>query len=165
MNELHLHLDPIYWLIYAANCAPYAGVLFVGYKLCRLIAGGIDAQLTEWRFKSRMTRADANGLYPISSDALLNIADLERLIALAQALIESRKSHPNVPVHLTYAPHTSQDRALDVNVTPGLGATGGGSFQLFDQPQDRRFTALPESMSIPVDLGQEADHARIHATD
>ena len=163
MNE-HLNLDPLYWLLYAANCAPYAGALYLGYKLCHFIAGGIDAKLTAWRYQGRMTRPDANGLYPISSDALLNIADPERLIALAQALIESRRTHPNVPLTLTYSPHTSQDRALDVNVTPGMGATGGGSFQLFDNAQDRRFTALPESMSIPVDLGQEADCARVHAT-
>lgn len=164
MNE-HLNLDPIYWLIYAANCAPYAGALYLGYKLCHFIAGGIDAKLTEWRYQARTTRPDENGLYPISSDALLNVADPERLIALAQTLIESRRVQPNVPLHLTYAPHTSQDRALDVNVTPNMGATGGGAFHLFDQPQDRRFAALPESMSVPVDLGQEADHARVHATD
>lgn len=164
MNELHI--DPVYWLIYAANCAPYAGALYLGYKLCLLVNGWIDAKLTEWRYQSRMTRADENGLFPISSDALINIADPERLIALANTLIEARKTHPNVPQTLTYAPQTRNDRALEIDVTPGLGVTGGGSFKLFDQAQDQRFTALPKEMSIPVDLGMEVNaDASLHADD
>lgn len=164
MNELHI--DPIYWLIYAANCAPYAGALYLGYQLCRFVAGAIDAKLTEWRYQSRLTRADENGLFPISSDALINIADPDRLIALANALIEARKTHPNVPQTVHYAPVNRNDRALDIDVTPGLGVTGGGSFKLFDQANDQRFTALPKEMSIPVDMGMEVTtDASIHADD
>ena len=165
MNELFsLHIDPIYWLIYAANCAPYAGALYLGYKLCVFINGAIDAKLTEWRYRSRMTSADANGLYPISSDALINIADPERLIALAQALIEARKTHPNVPQTLTYSPTTRNERALDIELSPGLGVTGGGTFKLFDQANDQRFTALPKEMSIPVEMGVN-ENAELHAAD
>lgn len=157
MNELYsLHIDPVYWLIYAANCAPYAGALYLGFKLCVFFNGWIDAKLTEWRYQSRMTRADQNGLYPISSDALINIADPARLIALANTLIESRKTHPNVPQSWTYAPHNSQDRALDVSLIPGMNATtGGGAFTLLDAQSDGRFVSLPEPVTMPAQHEKE----------
>ena len=159
------YLDPGYWFFLMLNVAPIVAVLWGGYQLLMLLDGWVEAKRRRWHNDASLTRPDSNGMFPISSEALIHIADPERIIALAEKLIEARKVHPNVPLTLTYSPTNRSDKALDIDVTPGFGVTGGGTFKLFDQPaKDKRFTALAEEVSI--DLGQEVSQdAELHDAD
>lgn len=103
-----------------------------------------------------LIRPDANGLLPVDYRLLQSPEALTLLVEY----IKAHRIPANVPAHLVYSPHSSNDRALDVSLAQGMGATGGGAFKLFDQPeQDNRFAvALPaQQLELPFAMPAETE--------
>jgi hypothetical protein len=97
-----------------------------------------------------------NGSLPAPVELLRNGISVDQYMAYIAQLVEANKIHPMPPQHLTYAPHTSADRSLDITGAPGLNqATGGGTYTLLDAiDQDIRF-----GMAIPKRNELEDDYA------
>lgn len=101
---------------------------------------------------------DARGALPVSRALIESGASVEQLLALLSQVVEANKIHPMPPQHLTYAPHTSADRSLDITGATGLNqATGGGTYTLLDAiDQDIRFgMAIPKRDELEDDYADE----------
>ena len=110
------------------------------------------------RYLLDLVAPDARGALPVPGDLIRSGASVEQLLALLTQVVEANKIHPMPPQHLTYAPHTSADRSLDITGATGLNqATGGGTYTLLDAiDQDIRFgMAIPKRDELEDDYADE----------
>lgn len=109
------------------------------------------------RNHASLVAPDARGALPVSLDLINSGASVEQLLALLTQVVEANKIHPMPPQHLTFAPHTSADRSLDITSANGMAtATGGGGYNVLDSLEDGRFShILPRKIEIEVDHGND----------